>query len=62
MGSPAIFRSKKQNGSWQEPQLILSQFAGEPTLGNEGNLYFVHHYFNSVGEKVEADIYVATKK
>lgn len=61
-GSPAVYRSTKLNGEWQEPELILSQFAGEPTLDNEGNLYFVHHFFNEAGEMVEADIYVAYKK
>lgn len=61
-GSPAIYRSTKLNGEWQEPELILSQFAGEPTLDNEGNLYFVHHFFNETGEMVEADIYVALKR
>lgn len=61
MGSPALFRSKKINNEWQEPELIISQFAGEPTLDQEGNLYFVHHYYkNSV--MLEADIYVAYKK
>lgn len=62
LGSPAIYRSLKSNGVWQAPQLIISQFAGEPTLDNEGNLYFVHHFFNDVGEMVEADIYVAYKR
>lgn len=62
MGTPAIYRALKVGGVWQEPQLILSQFAGEPTLDNAGNLYFVHHFFNEAGAMVEADIYVAYKK
>jgi hypothetical protein len=62
LGSPAIFRSKKINDSWSEPELILSQFAGEPTLDNNGNLYFVHHFYNNKSEMLEADIYVAYKK
>jgi hypothetical protein len=62
MGSPAIYRSKKISGAWSEPELILSQFAGEPSLDIDGNLYFVHHYYNSQGEMVEADIYVAYRK
>lgn len=57
-GSPAIFRSIKQNGNWGKPELIVSQFAGEPTLDDKGNLYFVHHYFEN-GTLIEADIYVA---
>ncbi len=62
MGSPAIYRSKKVGGAWSEPELILSQFAGEPSLDIYGNLYFVHHYYSSQGEMVEADIYVAYRK
>jgi len=41
--------------------LILSQFAGEPSLDREGNIYFVHHYFED-GKMIEADIYVAYRK
>jgi len=61
LGSPAIFRSKRVNGSWSPPELILSSFAGEPTLDRDGNLYFVHHFFKN-GKMMEADIYVAHKK
>ncbi|MFH1786020.1 MAG: hypothetical protein ABH842_06340 [Candidatus Micrarchaeota archaeon] len=61
LGSPAVFRSKSINGSWSEPELIVSQFAGEPTLDNQGNLYFVHHFYDN-GTMLEADIYVAYKK
>lgn len=61
LGSPALFRSKKINGTWSEPELIISQFAGESSLDNEGNLYFTHHYYEN-GTMIEADIYVAYKK
>jgi len=61
LGSPAIFRSKLANDQWQEPELIVSQFAGEPTLDRNGNLYFTHHYYEN-NEMLEADIYVAYKK
>jgi hypothetical protein len=61
LGTPAVFRSIRINGSWQEPELILSQFAGEPTLDDEGNIYFVHHFYKD-GKMIEADIYVAYKK
>lgn len=61
MGSPAVFRSKKVDGSWTEPELIVSWFAGEPSLDNEGNLYFVHHFYKDA-VMLEADIYVAKKK
>jgi len=60
-GSPGTFRSKRVDGDWQEPELIISSFAGEPTLDKDGNVYFVHHYYRD-GEMIEADIYVAYKK
>jgi hypothetical protein len=59
-GSPGIFRSQKVNGSWGEPELIISSFAGEPSLDRDGNIYFVHHFYNN-SVMVEADIYVAKK-
>jgi len=62
MGTPAIYRSVKVDGEWSEPELVVSQFAGEPSLDNAGNLYFTHHFYNSTSQMVEADIYVATKK
>lgn len=57
-GVAAVYRSKKTSAGWDTPELILSQFAGEPTLDKEGNLYFVHHYFKD-GVMLEADIYIA---
>ncbi len=60
LGSPAVYRSKHIDGTWQPPELIISQFAGEPTLDPEGNIYFVHHYYAS-SSMIEADIYVAYK-
>lgn len=61
MGTPAIYRSVKQGGQWSVPELILSQFAGEPALDDAGNIYFVHHYFEN-NVMIEADIYVAYRK
>jgi hypothetical protein len=61
LGSPAVFRSKRAAGSWQEPELVVSQFAGEPTLDRDGNLYFVHHFYED-SVIIEADIYVAYRK
>jgi WD40-like Beta Propeller Repeat len=61
MGSPAIFRSQKDGGQWRQPELIVSQFAGEPTLDNQGNLYFTHHFYKD-NKMIEADIYVAKPK
>jgi hypothetical protein len=61
MGTPAIYRSKKAGDGWGVPELILSQFAGEPSLDDQGNLYFVHHFFKD-NRMIEADIYVAYRK
>jgi len=60
-GTPAVFRSRRVGGEWQAPELIVSRFAGEPTLDAQGNLYFVHHFYVS-GVMREADIYVAYRK
>jgi hypothetical protein len=57
-GTPAIFRSRKHTDAWGEPELVVSQFAGEPTLDDAGTLYFVHHYYKD-GVMIEADLYVA---
>ena len=55
-----MYRSRRQkDGSWGEPEEIISCFAGEPALDSEGNIYFVHHYFTKDMEMMEADIYVA---
>ncbi|MBW2971902.1 hypothetical protein KY359_02600 [Candidatus Woesearchaeota archaeon] len=60
-GTPGTFRSRLLDGEWQEPELIVESFAGEPTLDHEGNMYFVHHYYDN-GVMLEADIYVAYRK
>jgi len=60
---PALFRSiKSLDGSWSEPEEIISNFAGDPALDAEGNIYFTHHYFNAGTEMIEADIYVAYRR
>ncbi|UCH57785.1 MAG: hypothetical protein JSV18_02435 [Candidatus Bathyarchaeota archaeon] len=58
MGYPAVYRSKRIGGEWSTPELIISQFAAEPTLDAEGNIYFAHHFIQE-GVMLEADIYVA---
>lgn len=60
-GTPAIFKAVRVNGEWQEPKLVISQFAGEPSLDNDGNIYFTHHFYKD-GVMLEADYYVAVKK
>lgn len=57
----SIWRSLKVDGEWQEPEQIVSPLAGEPTLDRDGNLYFVHHYYED-DTMIEADIYVAYRK
>jgi hypothetical protein len=61
LGTPAIFRSKRAGGEWQSPEMIVSQFAGESSVDDQGNLYFTHHFFRD-GVMLEADIYVAYRK
>ncbi|UCE80454.1 MAG: PD40 domain-containing protein [Methanobacteriota archaeon] len=57
---PSIYRSVKQDdGTWGDPDEIIANFAGEPTLDDAGNIYFTHHYFTDNSEMIEADIYVA---
>ena len=60
-GTPGIFRSQRGEEGWREPELIVSRFAGEPTLDRQGNLYFVHHYYRN-GVMIEVDIYMARRK
>ncbi len=60
----AILRSVRQpDGSWGEPEEIVSGLAGEPALTGDGRtLYFVHHYFSAdFSQMIEADIYVTTR-
>ena len=61
LGTPALYRSVKNNGEWSEPEIIISQFAGEPSLDDDGNVFFVHHYYEN-NVMIEADIYVAYRK
>jgi hypothetical protein len=60
-GAPAIFRAPRAGDTWGAAELVVSQFAGEPTLDGAGNLYFVHHYFQE-GVMQEADLYVAYRQ
>ncbi len=60
---PAVYRSlKSEDGQWGKAEEVISNFAGEPTLDDEGNIYFVHHYFTKDIKMIEADIYVANRK
>lgn len=58
---PAVFHSTRQaDGSWGEPLEVVSSFAGEPSLSEDGSvLYFIHHFFSKdMSTMLEADIYV----
>lgn len=59
---PAVFRCIRCNDGWGEPEEVFSNFAGEPTLDAQGNVYFVHHFYSEYGEMIEADIYVAYRR
>lgn len=59
---PGVYRALRQGTGWGTPVEIVSRFAGEPTLDDQGNLYFVHHYFRANMTMIEADIYVAYHK
>ena len=59
---PAIFRSVLTDSGWGEPEEIISNFSGEPTLDREGNIYFVHHFYSEDMKMIEADIYVCYRK
>ncbi|MFO7678267.1 MAG: hypothetical protein R6V50_07805 [Thermoplasmatota archaeon] len=60
---PALFRSiKDEFGTWGSPEEIISNFAGDPGLDAQGNIYFTHHFFTEDMVMIEADIYVAYKK
>jgi hypothetical protein len=60
-GAPSVWRARKVAGDWQPPELIVSSFAGEPTLDAAGNLYFVHHFYRD-DVMLEADLYVCRRR
>ncbi len=57
----SIWSSQKVHGLWQEPGMAVAPLAGEPSIDNAGNIYFVHHFYSD-GRMIEADIYVAHRK
>ncbi len=60
---PAVFRSiRSSNGDWGPPEEIISSFAGEPHIDSDGNILFVHHFFDREMQMLEADLYIAYKK
>ncbi len=62
---PCVYRSRADStGNWQTPEQVVVRFAGEPTLDDAGNLYFVHHYYTGgdTSRMLEADIYFCRRK
>jgi len=60
---PAVYLSRLDSlGQWGKPVPIVEQFAGEPTVDDAGNLYFIHHYYTTTGRMIEADVYVCRRK
>jgi hypothetical protein len=58
---PCVYRCWQDSaGNWGAAELIVARFAGEPTLDDAGNLYFVHHYYTGGQNStmLEADIYL----
>jgi hypothetical protein len=58
IGAPELWRSKKVNGKWTQPEKMFAPFAGEASLDNAGNVYFTHHFYRD-NVMLEADIYIA---
>jgi hypothetical protein len=58
----AVFRSKKTESGWGEPEEIISNFAEKPCVDSEGNIYFLHHFVDSSINIIEPDIYNCKKK
>ena len=40
VGAPELYRSKRINGEWTEPEKMFSVFSGESSMDNAGNIYF----------------------
>jgi hypothetical protein len=60
-GSSKVFRSIWKQGHGGEPEMIISQFAAEPSPAEAGHIYFAHHFIKD-GIMLEADIYTARKQ
>ena len=56
-----VWRSLRVDGDWQPPEQMFGPLAGEPSVDQEGNVYFTHHYFDN-DTMLEADIYVAYRR
>ncbi len=59
---PAVYRCVKQGVNWGPAEEIVSNYAGEPCVDNDGNIYFTHHFMDADEEMIEADIYVCYRQ
>jgi len=59
-GAPELWRSKRIDGLWTQPQQMFGPFAGEASLDTAGNVYFTHHFYKD-NVMLEADIYIASR-
>lgn len=59
--APELYRSLWADGEWQPPELMFTNFAGEASLDDQGNVYFTHHFYKD-NQMLEADIYFARKR
>lgn len=62
IGPSALRALRAPEGGWAPAAEMVSNFAGEPCLDDQGNIYFVHHYMTRDMQIIEADIYVAYRK
>ena len=59
---PAVFRSvRTPEGGWGEPEEIISNYAAEPCLDDDGNIYFIHHFMTADEDMIEADVYLCRR-
>jgi hypothetical protein len=59
---PSLWRSAKGDTGWRAAEQIAYCFTAEATLDNQGNLFFCHHFYDTLSHMIEADIYWARKK
>jgi hypothetical protein len=60
VGHLELWRSKRGESGWGEPEKMFSPFAGEASMDIHGNIYFTHHFYKD-NFMIEADIYTAHK-
>lgn len=62
-GGPQVWVSLLDGGEWQPPIKVLDALAGEATFDPDGNLYFVHHFWDDLNNTaIESDIYVCRRR